>query len=112
MRSYVECLDSNKRLTCMKSYNDCSLEAMERSRKRKKNVVGSNNINIDKSNKNNKNVDHNYNRNPRPRPVLGIISRIQPGMSKHDPSVRPALGDGEIFCNSCLTAGVMKYGYG
>ena len=102
MRSYVECLDSNKRLTCMKSYNDCSLEAMERSRKRKKNVVGSNNFNIDKSN----------NRNPRPRPVPGIISRVQSGISEHDPSVRPALGDGEIFCNSCLTAGVMKYGYG
>ena len=67
----------------MKSYNDCSLAAMERSRRRKE--VGSNSS------------SNNNNRRPRPRPVPGIISRVEPGSgSGTEPdlsSVRPAVGD-------------------
>ena len=91
MRSYVECLDAERRLTCMKSYNDCSLEAMRRSRNRNEN------------NNNNKGNSRNKNRNPKPRPVPGIISRVESGSSSGavstvpNPSVRPALGDGENF---------------
>ena len=69
----------------MKTYNDCSLEAMRRSRNRN----------------NNNNNNSNKNRNPRPRPVPGIISRVESGSASGAesavPSVRPALGDGENF---------------
>ena len=76
----------------MKSYNDCSLAAMERSRRRKE--VGSNSSSS--SSNNNKN-NNNGRPRPRPRPVPGIISRVEPGSgSGTEPdlsSVRPAVGD-------------------
>ena len=107
MRSYVECLDTNQRLNCMKSYNDCSLAAMERSRRRKKKEGDNNKSDSSSSNNNNKNNNNNRRPNPRPkpRPVPGIIARVPPGGSgRREPvaaSVRPA-GDvgseGEILC--------------
>ena len=75
----------------MKVFHDCSLDAMERSRRRK-------------NSKNN-----NNNRGMRPRPVPGIISRVPPGRESVVASVRPAgeAGlDGEIS-NAFLTGNVV-----
>jgi hypothetical protein len=61
IRAYTRCLDDTKRrLGCMKTYNDCSIAAMEKSRKKKK-------------------------KKQKENPVPGIIARRPPPGSQNEP---------------------------